>query len=261
MRGAARWHDRPRAPRRPHPQRRRQDANVQQRGQFRQPQGRCPILARRGAAARRARWDKLPAQLRVSARREGTHAAFPTHNPAGGCSLVPPRTLQKVAHLWMCSSPCVVQLASSGMLPNMLEEARRGVRVGFHVYLKAADEDVTPHLAAFLVVRAEGWLFFASTGWVDDDWRWQATAHTVPALATAVVHSSHVPCPVRALCGAGGRQSMTRWANAANRRVPLPACPRRSHTAASTRAARPCSTARARRARMQGTRIPSAARG
>lgn len=172
-----------------------------------------------------------------------------------------PTTLQNFAHLWMCSSPCMVQLASSGMLPNMLEEARRGVRVGFHVYLKAADEDVTPHLAAFLVVRAEGWLFFASTGWVDDDWRWQATAHTVPALATAVVHSSHVPCPVRALCGAGGRQSMTRWANAANRRVPLPACPRRSRTAASTRAARPCSTARARRARMQGTRIPSAARG
>ena len=63
-------------------------------------------------------------------------------------------------------------IQSSGQLANMLEEGKRGVRVGVHVYLKNATEDVTPHLAAFMVVRREGWYFFASTGWLDDDWAW-----------------------------------------------------------------------------------------
>lgn len=68
-------------------------------------------------------------------------------------------------------------LASSGQLQNMLREGAHGVRVGMHVYLKNASEDVTPHLAAFLVLRRTGWYFFASTGWLDDDWAWHAPAY------------------------------------------------------------------------------------
>ena len=54
----------------------------------------------------------------------------------------------------------VESLASSGSLANLIEESRRDVSVGVHVYLKNATEDVTPHLAAFLVVRRDYWYVF-----------------------------------------------------------------------------------------------------
>jgi hypothetical protein len=63
---------------------------------------------------------------------------------------------------------------SSGLLPNMLEESRRGVPVGAHTYFKNATEDPTAHMAAFLLGREDGWYFFGSTGWFDRDFAWSA---------------------------------------------------------------------------------------
>ena len=63
-------------------------------------------------------------------------------------------------------------LASSGQLPNMLQESSLDVPMGVHVYYKNATEDPTPHVAAFMLLRSEYWYFFGSTGWVDSDWKW-----------------------------------------------------------------------------------------
>ena len=41
-----------------------------------------------------------------------------------------------------------------------------------HTYYHAADEDPTPHMAAFLLARSEQWYFLGSTGWWDDSFRW-----------------------------------------------------------------------------------------
>ena len=71
------------------------------------------------------------------------------------------------------------QVASSGQLPNMLEESKRQVPMGVHTYLKVdkatnVTEDPTPHVAAFMLVRQEHWYYFGSTGWMDGDWPWSA---------------------------------------------------------------------------------------
>jgi len=66
------------------------------------------------------------------------------------------------------------QMQSSGQLANMLEESLRGVPAGVHTYLKNSTENPTAHIAAFLLVRAEHWYFFGSTGWIDSDWHWSA---------------------------------------------------------------------------------------
>jgi hypothetical protein len=69
------------------------------------------------------------------------------------------------------------QVASSGQLPNLLEESSRGVPMGVHTYLNVdkvtnATEDPTPHVAAFMLFRQEHWYYFGSTGWMDGDWPW-----------------------------------------------------------------------------------------
>lgn len=64
------------------------------------------------------------------------------------------------------------QMASSGQLANMLEESRLGIPAGVHTYLKNSTEDLTPHLAVFMLFRQEHWYSFTSTGWLDKDWSW-----------------------------------------------------------------------------------------
>ncbi len=63
-------------------------------------------------------------------------------------------------------------IASSGTLANMLRESRLAVPMGVHTYYKSLDEDPTPHLAAFMLVRQEYWYYFGSTGWFDDNYQW-----------------------------------------------------------------------------------------
>ncbi|EOD11145.1 hypothetical protein EMIHUDRAFT_452510 [Emiliania huxleyi CCMP1516] len=60
----------------------------------------------------------------------------------------------------------------AGTLRNMLQESSRGVAATVHTYYKSADEDPLPHVAAFLLARAEGWYFLGSTGWWDKSYRW-----------------------------------------------------------------------------------------
>ena len=66
---------------------------------------------------------------------------------------------------------------SKGLLPNMLEEAKRGVPAGVHTYYhktppNGTREDPTSHMAAFLLARQEQWYYFGSTGWLDSDFVW-----------------------------------------------------------------------------------------
>ena len=71
------------------------------------------------------------------------------------------------------------ELASSGQLPNMLEESTRGVPMGVHTYLKNLTEDASPHIAAFMLFRQEHWYYFGSTGWLDNDWAWDPLYDTL----------------------------------------------------------------------------------
>ena len=63
------------------------------------------------------------------------------------------------------------------------------VAAGVHVYYQQANaschanattgvtcplEDVSPHLAAFMLVREEHWYYFGSTGWLDRNFEWSA---------------------------------------------------------------------------------------
>lgn len=89
----------------------------------------------------------------------------------------------------------VESLASSGSLANLIEESRRDVSVGVHVYLKNATEDVTPHLAAFLVVRRDYWYLFASTGWLDSDWAWHASFEQAAKCGRAIGLAVGSPAP------------------------------------------------------------------
>eukprot|EP00466_Bigelowiella_natans_P015353 jgi/Bigna1/77339/fgenesh1_pg.47_\ len=58
------------------------------------------------------------------------------------------------------------------VLENMKVEAKMGIPVVMHVYMNSADEDLTTHIALFLIVRGDYFFFMASTGWFDDDWHW-----------------------------------------------------------------------------------------
>jgi len=60
------------------------------------------------------------------------------------------------------------------VLDNMLTEARLGIASGVHTYLKNDTESQMPHMAAFLLARAENWYYFGSTGWWDKDFHWDA---------------------------------------------------------------------------------------
>ena len=40
------------------------------------------------------------------------------------------------------------------------------------MYYANATQDVTAHVAAFLLFREEHWYYFGSTGWMDPDFRW-----------------------------------------------------------------------------------------
>jgi len=64
--------------------------------------------------------------------------------------------------------------ATTGALANMLQESTRGVAAAVHTYYKAADEDPTPHVAAFLLARSERWFFLGSTGWFDNSFKWSS---------------------------------------------------------------------------------------
>lgn len=61
-------------------------------------------------------------------------------------------------------------------LDNMLQEGRLGVPGASHAYYRrdteGALEDVTPHVAAFMLARESYWYYFGSTGWLDKDWEW-----------------------------------------------------------------------------------------
>mmetsp|Transcript_23666 Transcript_23666/g.54190 ORF Transcript_23666/g.54190 Transcript_23666/m.54190 type:complete len:414 (+) Transcript_23666:3-1244(+) len=87
------------------------------------------------------------------------------------------------------------KLAATGQLANMIREAQLGVPVGVHVYYKNATEDPTPHVAAFLLLRAESWYFFGSTGWLDTDWQWSAVYDTVSACGKPLGVAKGVPAP------------------------------------------------------------------
>ena len=88
-------------------------------------------------------------------------------------------------------------LASSGQLANMLEESRRRVPVGFHVYLRDKHEDPAPHVAAFLLLRQAGWYFFASTGWLDKDWHYSTFYDTVAVCGRPREEPRGDPAPLR----------------------------------------------------------------
>jgi len=61
-------------------------------------------------------------------------------------------------------APCV--------LTNMLQESKIGIPSGVHTYLKNNTESQLPHMAAFMLARAENWYYFGSTGWFDKDFHW-----------------------------------------------------------------------------------------
>jgi len=103
------------------------------------------------------------------------------------------------------------ELASSGQLANMLEESRRRVPVNMHTYLSSPEEDPTPHIAVFLLFRQANWYFFASTGWLDDDWAWSPLYDRVSACgkplgdavgdpALTVLTRKYENCAVRLDC-------------------------------------------------------------
>ena len=61
------------------------------------------------------------------------------------------------------------QLASSGQLPNMLQESKLKVPMGVHTYLNVdkatkAIEDPRPHIAAFMLMRQDHWCAPAREG-------------------------------------------------------------------------------------------------
>lgn len=58
------------------------------------------------------------------------------------------------------------------LLENMLIEAELNIPVVMHVYTNGPDEDITTHLALFLIARGDYFYFMASTGWLDDNWHW-----------------------------------------------------------------------------------------
>ena len=87
------------------------------------------------------------------------------------------------------------KLASSGQLPNMLQEARLGVPMGVHVYFNNATEDPTPHIAAFMLMRTEHWYFFGSTGWLDSDWHWSELYDTMSACGKPLGPTAGAPAP------------------------------------------------------------------
>ena len=88
------------------------------------------------------------------------------------------------------------QLSSSGQLPNLLQESKLGVPMGVHTYLNSATEDPTPHAAAFLLFREAHWYFFASTGWLDGDWKWSEAFDRLGACGRPLGAAVGVPAPV-----------------------------------------------------------------
>lgn len=132
-------------------------------------------------------------------------------------------------------------LASSGQLANLVEESKRAVPMGVHTYMKAASEDLTPHIAAFLLFRAEHWYYFASTGWLDTDWRWSALFDAaakcgkplglaVGAPAPLAYTRKYERCSVAIDCTAGGQDGC----NATITWAPPRVSPRKTDWANST---------------------------
>ena len=68
--------------------------------------------------------------------------------------------------------------------------------MGVHTYLNNATEDPTPHAAAFMLFRREHWYFFASTGWLDADWRWSPLYEKLAACGRPLGLAVGAPAPV-----------------------------------------------------------------
>ena len=108
------------------------------------------------------------------------------------------------------------------LLRNMLREGRAGVPVGVHAYYArnattGALEDVTPHVAAFLLAREEHWYYFGSTGWFDASYEWsdlydlecgrpKGAATSVGAVWSREYDRCqvHLDCSAAVAAGAGG---------------------------------------------------------
>ena len=88
------------------------------------------------------------------------------------------------------------ETASSGQLPNMLEESKRRVPVNLHTYLKSTDEEPSSHVAAFLIFRQEDWYYFGSTGWLDDNWAWSPLYDRVSACGKPLGDAVGDPAPL-----------------------------------------------------------------
>lgn len=85
---------------------------------------------------------------------------------------------------------------SSGDLANMLEEARRDVPVGVHTYLRSAKEDLSAHVAVFLLFRRDYWFYFASTGWLDKDWAYHPIFDTAAKCGKPLGLPTGAPPPL-----------------------------------------------------------------
>jgi len=60
-------------------------------------------------------------------------------------------------------------------IDNMLREGKASLPAGVHPYYREVNgtlEDVTPHVAAFMLVREAYWYYFGSTGWFDNNFKW-----------------------------------------------------------------------------------------
>ena len=68
--------------------------------------------------------------------------------------------------------------------------------MGVHTYLKSLDEDPTPQVAAFLLMRQAHWYYFGSTGWLDDDWAWSPLYDQLARCGKPLGDAKGAPAPV-----------------------------------------------------------------